>query len=507
MEAPQDNSNLKEVASKISVARYQMVKETPFFGICSANLKIIPVSERLKGRIKTAAVTPTGICMYNPDFVSKLSFRETKGLLAHEALHPALNFWGRFDLRDIDIANRAHDYAINVPIVDTPEMDLPKGGLFKDEYRGKSAEEIFFILEEEKRQKKSKPKDGKQGGDDSGDNNGNDPTDSNQGEGGNETSEESQVSTQKGSKGEGSEQGEQDKNNGKGGSSNDNEQSKDDDKKESSGESEQGDDYTLEGDVDKDIIREIEQEYYNDARGKDVSEDEMSEIRKDAEQRWLDTLQQAYVAEKNSGKGNLPAWMVAEIEGILFPKMDFKRLLKRFFGRFGTPARPSFKHRNRRNTFLPNTFVKPKLIESLPRLYVLIDTSGSMWNADGYKMVQGALGLIKRLANNDQYDIQIIMADTCVKKEMTFAEVMKAVKEKKLQSIGGGGSSFVSSFERIWELAAKENMSQAPILCITDGFIDVPKKEAKMMTATAWITPPHVTPPTNDWGHHMEMDV
>ena len=376
--------------------------------------------------------------MYNPDFVAKLSFREIKGLLAHEALHPALGFWERFHIRDIKIANKAHDYAINVPIKDSPDMDLPTGGLFKEEFRNKSAEEIFFILEEEKREQ---------------------------------------------AKDKSSESGDAGK------------------------EPEQGDDYTLEGDVNGDITDEIEQEYYNDARGKEVSKEEMDEIRKDAEQRWKDTLQQAFVAEKNSGKGNLPAWMVAEIEGILFPKMDFKRLLKRFFGRFGSPARPSFKHRNRRNTFTPDTFVKPRMINSLPRLYVLIDTSGSMWDQEGYRMVQGALGIIKRLANNDQYDIEIIMADTCVKEEMKFKDVMKAVKDKKLKSIGGGGSSFVSAFERIWDLAVKENMSQAPILCITDGYIDVPKKEPKFMTETAWITPPKVSPPTKKWGHHMEIDI
>ncbi len=483
-----------EIASKISVARLQMTQETPFFGIVSSELRIIPVSESLKGEIRTAAVTPSGICMYNPEFVSRLTFRETKGLLAHEALHPALKFWERFHLRDIDIANKAHDYAINIPINDSPDMDLPAGGLFEESFREKSAEEIFFILEEKEKENKSNnkgnPQTGEQG--ESGDN----------GSGSNSQAGEQGESGDSGS-GSNSQTGEQGES-GDSGSGSNSQAGEQNAQPSSSG---QGDNYTLEGDVNEDLVDKIEKEYYGNLRDKKISNEELQEIRDTAKQRWQDTLQQAIVAERSSGKGSLPAWMVAEIEGILFPKMNFKKLLKRFFGRFGTPARASFKHRNRRNTFLPNTFVKPKMVSSLPRLYMLIDTSGSMWDKEGYAMVQGALGLIKRLANNDQYDIQIVMADTCITAELTFNDVMKAVKEKKLKSIGGGGSSFVSAFEHIWDIAARDNMCQAPILCITDGYIDVPDKQPRMMTETAWITPPKVSPPTTSWGHHMEMDV
>jgi predicted metal-dependent peptidase len=467
---------LSEIKNKISVARYQMVTETPFFGIISSHLKIIPVSERLKGRIKTAAVTPTGICMYNPNFVGDISFKETKGLLAHEALHPALNFWERFLLQDLKIANKAHDYAINVPIVDSPDMDLPKGGLYEKEYRNMSAEEIFFLLEKEENAKKEQGEgQGKEQGEGQGQGQGKE-----QGEGQGQGQGEEQGEGQ--GQGQGEEQGE-----GQGG--------------------EQGENYTLEGDVDEDIIKEIEKEYYREARGREITDDELSQEHKNAKQQWSDALQQAFIADKADGQGSLPQWMVAEIEGILFPKMDFRKLVRRFFGQFGHPSRPSFKHRNKRNTYQANTFLKPKLIKNLPKLYLLLDTSGSMWDEEGSKMVQGALGIIKRLANNDQYEIVIVMADTEVKEELSFTDVMKAVKEQKIKSIGGGGSDFRSAFEHIWQSAKIDNLGQSPILCITDGAITVPETTSRNRTATAWITPPNVSPPTTKWGEHMEMDI
>ncbi len=411
--------DLADAASKVAFARYQMIQETPFFGIVSSNLKIMPVPEHLRNVIKLACVTPTGICMYNPDFVNAISFEAVKGLLAHEALHPALNYWDRFEGKDMDIANTAHDFAINALIVEEKTMKLPDGGLYDIKYKNLSAEEIYYILEQK--------------------------------------SENSHTN------------------------------------------------YTLKGDVDKDLSEQIEKEYFQESRGKEITEEDLKEIRQKASQSWKDTLQSAIIEERNSGRGSLPSWLMTEIEGILFPKLNFKGMLKRFFGKFGQPARPSFKHRNKRNTFMPNMFIKPKMVKSLPKIYVLIDTSGSMWEENGYTLVKGAMGLIKRLATNDQYDISIIMADTGVKEEMNINDVMQAIKNKTLVLKGGGGSCFISAFERIWALAATENNGQAPILCITDGHITVPDAEARLATSTAWITPPDVNPPTTKWGKHMEM--
>lgn len=436
----------KEIHIVLQVARSQLTKETPFFGIISSHMRIIPVSESLKGQIKTAAITPTGICMYNPDFIRKLSFPEVKGLLVHEASHPAFNFWEQFDLRDLKTANKAHDYQINMNIVDSPLMELPKGGLYEERFRRMSAMEIFFILEKESKQNKAESSEG----------------------------------------GEGGESGESDQ-------------------------GAQGDSYTLEDDIKQEIIDQIEKEYYSSKRSQDIGNDELSKIRQNAKQDWKDTLEKALIEDRKhreagNQRGAIPAHMREELEGILHPKLNFDNLLKRFFGHFGSPARPSFKHRNRRNTYLPNTFVKPRLIANKPKLYFLLDTSGSMLDTEGKNSLRSALGMMKRLITNGNYEVVVVLADADVQEEIEFSDVLKSVNGEKQLFAGGGGSDFRSAFERIWERAREENQSQAPIICVTDGAIAVPEAQPKIRTATAWVTPKGVQPPTEIWGEHMELD-
>ena len=196
---------------------------------------------------------------------------------------------------------------------------------------------------------------------------------------------------------------------------------------------------------------------------------------------------------------------LTEIEGILNPKLSFKKMLQRFFGKFGAKTRRTYAKPNRRNLFQPNMFPLPGKRGSQPSLYLLLDTSGSMWDPEGFDLVKGALGIIKNLVNNGGYRVRIIMCDTEVKEDLDFDQVQKVIAQKNLKALGGGGSDFRDAFDYIWKDALYNNNAQAPIICITDGYIDVPEKQAKMRTSTAWVTPKGVKPPTTKWGDHMEM--
>lgn len=468
----------KEVAKNIGLARYIMADKTPFFGILSQQLKIKAAPLHLRNVIRTAAVTPTGICMYNPDFMSPLTFEQLCGVLAHEALHPGLDFFGRFENKKLSLANRAHDYAINLLIKDnkTSGLDLPEFCLLEEKYRGISAEEIYFILDDEDKKKKKEQSDGS---------------------GQSEQGDSSESSDDK-EKGQG--QGQQSKPSKGQGEGQSQSQSKDDSGQNPS----QGSDYTLEDDISKDVIDAIENEYYGET-GNRPTKEEMHEQREQAKQRWKDALEQAVIAEQNSGKGNLPAWLQTEIDGILNPKLNISKMLRRYFGKFGQRTKSTYKKRNRRNLFTGDVFPRPGLKSSKPSLYVLLDTSGSMWDTEGFNMVKGTLGVIKNLANNGGYGVRIIMCDTDVTEDLAFDDVMKAVNKKSLKAMGGGGSNFIPAFEYIWADAVTSNNSQAPILCITDGYIDVPSEQPRIRTETMWVTPQGIRPPTTEWGTHGEM--
>ena len=503
----------RKLDNLIKIARFKMNEETPFFGILSGELIIRPAPLHLRGKIRTAAVTPTGICMYNPDFMGSLSFQEICGVLAHEALHPGLDFFGRFAKKNLSRANRAHDYAINLVITDnkTSGLALPSDCLLDEKYRDMSAEAIYLQLEDEDKQKQqgkggqSQDQSGEQGS----------QSQSSQGQG--ESQQSQSQSGGQSSQGQGESQQSQSQSGGQGsqdqgdsqqseGQANGEDQGDDQGNGNGNGEKDvqQGNDYTLEDDINQDIIDEIEREYYG-SDGNKPSQEELKDRREQAKQRWRDALEQAAIADQADGKGVMPAWMKADVEGILFPKLDIGKILRRYFGRFGRKTQATFRKRNRRNLFDGNTFPMPGLTSNKPSLYVLIDTSGSMWDEEGFSMVKGTLGIIKNLANNGGYGIRIIMCDTEVKEDLDFEAVMKAVNQKKLSALGGGGSNFIPAFEYIWKDAIQDNNSQAPILCITDGYIDVPDKQPKIRTETMWVTPEGIKPPTKSWGTHAEM--
>ncbi|MCF2902725.1 hypothetical protein L1267_20350 [Pseudoalteromonas sp. OFAV1] len=478
------NEQLKKVQDQIAIARVLMRDESPFFGIIAQDLQMIPAPQHMQHIVRTLAVTPTGLCMYNPSYVHQLDFEEVCGVLAHEGLHPALDFFGRFQGRDLDTANRAHDYAINLVIKDEGGklFKLPKGVLLNEKFRNLSAEEIYFILEEDKQKKqKGNPQDGQQGN----------PQDSQQG-GQQGNPQDNQQGGQQGNPQDNQQGGQQ-------GNPQDSQQDG-----QQSDLTPQGNEYNLEGDINQDIIDAIEREFYGES-GNRPTENELREKRENAKARWRDTLEQAYVENNRSGKGNLPSWMVTEIEGILNPKLSFKKMLQRFFGKFGAKTRRTYAKPNRRNLFQPNMFPLPGKRGSQPSLYLLLDTSGSMWDPEGFDLVKGALGIIKNLVNNGGYRVRIIMCDTEVKEDLDFDQVQKVIAQKNLKALGGGGSDFRDAFDYIWKDALYNNNAQAPIICITDGYIDVPEKQAKMRTSTAWVTPKGVKPPTTKWGDHMEM--
>jgi predicted metal-dependent peptidase len=125
-----------------------------FFGALALRLKVVEDPS-----CKTFWTDSVSIG-YNPAYLAGLNDLETRGVLAHEVLHVANGHCWRQGDRDPDLWNDACDHAINPMIVDAG-MLLPKGVLMEARFRGKSAEEIYGILAQEKRQKQKQQQQGK----------------------------------------------------------------------------------------------------------------------------------------------------------------------------------------------------------------------------------------------------------------------------------------------------------------------------------------------------------
>jgi predicted metal-dependent peptidase len=143
---------------RISKQRTALVLDQPFFGALALRLKVVEDPS-----CKTFWTDSVSVG-YNPAYLGSLNDLETRGVLAHEVLHVANGHCWRQGDRDPSLWNDACDYAINPIIVDAG-MVLPKGVLIDARFRGKSAEEIYGVLAQEKRQReKQQGKGQKQGG-------------------------------------------------------------------------------------------------------------------------------------------------------------------------------------------------------------------------------------------------------------------------------------------------------------------------------------------------------
>ena len=155
---------------RIKDARVWLSARVPFLGYLSLRLR--PRLANPKDGVPTAGVAPDGTLVANEDFVAGLTDAQVRGLLAHEILHPALEFWLRKGNRDQLGFNIAHDYAINLIIKDFiaqvgAGLELPPKALLDEQYRDMTAEEIYAKLPR-KRKKKGDGDGGNEFGEDGG---------------------------------------------------------------------------------------------------------------------------------------------------------------------------------------------------------------------------------------------------------------------------------------------------------------------------------------------------
>jgi predicted metal-dependent peptidase len=127
-------------AKQMTKARANLLMEHPFFGSLALRLTIVEDTT-----IETACCDGHTL-RYSPEYVDGLDLSETKGMIAHEVMHPALGHTTRRGSRDAKKWNKACDYAEN-PILIAAGFTLPKGALVNPAYTG-TAEQIYTMLPE-----------------------------------------------------------------------------------------------------------------------------------------------------------------------------------------------------------------------------------------------------------------------------------------------------------------------------------------------------------------------
>jgi predicted metal-dependent peptidase len=132
---------------RISKQRTALVLDQPFFGALALRLTVIEDQS-------CETFWTDGVSLgYNPAYLASINDLEVRGTLGHEVLHAANGHCWRAGDRDPDLWNDACDYAIN-PIVLDAGMLLPGKPLIDPRFKGMSAEEIYAVLAQERREAK-----------------------------------------------------------------------------------------------------------------------------------------------------------------------------------------------------------------------------------------------------------------------------------------------------------------------------------------------------------------
>ncbi len=134
---------MSEVDRRILRARLRLMLAHPFLANAVARLPLVELDS--DSPWKTAATDGYHIFWSRP-FFSKLSEPELVGVLAHEVLHVVLDHLGRREARNQEKWNVAIDHATNLFLLGQ-EFVLPEPHLADNQYRDRSAEEIYSLLE------------------------------------------------------------------------------------------------------------------------------------------------------------------------------------------------------------------------------------------------------------------------------------------------------------------------------------------------------------------------
>ena len=132
---------MSDISSKLGAARTRLILEQPFLGALLLHLPLVPADAAWC--VTTA--TDARAIYYNPAWLDRLTFAETRFVLAHEVLHCALGHFARRDHRTRRRWDVATDHAVNLLLLQEG-LKPPPGALANPAFRGLSAEEIYPLI-------------------------------------------------------------------------------------------------------------------------------------------------------------------------------------------------------------------------------------------------------------------------------------------------------------------------------------------------------------------------
>lgn len=204
---------------------------------------------------------------------------------------------------------------------------------------------------------------------------------------------------------------------------------------------------------------------------------------------------------QRKGRGSLPAGLerwAAEINKP--PKVPWTTLLRRAL-RAGVATRPgAVVHRHdgvsRRQSgvgFGDGKPVLPRLRQPVPRVAVVVDTSGSMSAEQLGLALRETRGLLRQVGAS----VTMLACDA----EVHAAREISSVADAAKLLVGGGGSSFIPAFDHL----EKSRDRPGVVALITDGDISVPHTPPPW-ARVIWVCVGRNAHPPAAWGVSVKID-
>src|SRR4030095_930433 len=139
------------IVARCRKQRSRLVGDKPWFGALSLRLGL---HEEGLPRVDTAATDGTRLFI-TPDWCGAQTAPVLRTVLAHEVLHCALEHPYRIGGRELDLYNQAADHVVHL-MLEREGFALWEGALAAPRFKGMAAEQVYAILEKERRDKARK---------------------------------------------------------------------------------------------------------------------------------------------------------------------------------------------------------------------------------------------------------------------------------------------------------------------------------------------------------------
>ncbi len=201
------------------------------------------------------------------------------------------------------------------------------------------------------------------------------------------------------------------------------------------------------------------------------------------------------IKEHQRRRGSVPAGWRRWADEVLEPTVSWQRLLASAvrLGVADVAGRVDFSYRKppRRSAAVPDV-VLPSLRQPLPKVAMVLDTSGSMNDLMLSQCLGEVQGVLRGLGVGRRH-LRIVCCDA------TAFEAQKVLEARDVQLLGGGGTDMGAGLAKAAELRPRPDL----IILLTDGFTPWPAEPPKRINVIVGLMDPNGAVP--DWARAITI--